>query len=217
MLKELIVFEDPGVHSPLNLGLMGGTFDPIHLGHLAAAEEVRTGFGLDKIVFIPSARPPHKSGKVITDSEHRYTMTVLATVDNPHFEVSRIEIDRPGPSYTIDTVRHFKSRHPHDKLYFITGADAILEIFTWKDARALLEMCEFIAVTRPGYDLTGLGSLAERLSRETVSNIHPFSVTALAISSSELRQRIAMGRSIRYLVPDMVEQYIYKTGLYKQK
>jgi len=200
----------------LSLGLMGGTFDPIHFGHLAAAEEVRAGFGLDKITFIPSARPPHKQGKTITDSEHRYTMAVLATVGNPFFEVSRVEIDRPGPSYTIETVRHFKGLYPDQTVYFITGADAILEMVTWRHPEELLKMCEFIAVTRPGYDLKGLVALQETFGQDAVKKVHPYRVTALAISSSELRHRVSQGRSIRYLVPEPVEEFIHKMGLYKK-
>jgi len=195
---------------------MGGTFDPIHLGHLVAAEEVRAGFGLDRIVFMPSARPPHKPGRVITSAEDRYTMTRLATASNPFFLVSRVEIDREGPSYTIDTVAYFREQYPDQEIFFITGADAILEIFTWREPRRLLSMCKFIAVTRPGFDLAGLSSLKDKIGDEVLDRIHTFPVTALDISSSDLRERIRAGRSARYLVPEPVLEFINETGLYSQ-
>ena len=136
------------------IGIMGGTFDPIHYGHLVTAEQAHYQFNLDKVVFVPSGLPPHKVGKHITSPGHRHMMTVLATTSNPHFEVSSIEVDRVGPSYTIDTVRAFRDRYGDEAgLYFITGADAILEMLEWKDSDTLLELCEFIAATRPGYAL----------------------------------------------------------------
>jgi len=199
----------------VRLGLMGGTFDPIHCGHLAAAEEVRNCFMLDRMIFIPSARPPHKTGKVITDHEHRYTMAVLATVSNPYFDVSRIEIDRPGPSYTVDTLRHFRQVDTSAELFFITGADAILEILGWREPRDLLRLCRFVAVSRPGYDLDDISCLEAELGAELVSNIEILPVTPFDISSSDIRQRVAEGRSIRYLVPEEVRRYIYRNGLYR--
>jgi nicotinate-nucleotide adenylyltransferase len=194
---------------------MGGTFDPIHSGHLVVAEEVRIGFGLDKVVFIPSARPPHKPGTTVTCPEHRYAMALLATASNPYFAVSRVEIDRPGPSYSVDTVRRFRERDPDGKVFFVTGADAIAEILTWKDPAGLLEMCDFIAVTRPGYELSSLCSLKERLGERLCSRIHVFKATAIDISSTGIRKRLAEGHSVRHLVPDQVLEYIEKAGLYR--
>jgi len=199
----------------LNLGLMGGTFDPIHSGHLVVAEEVRIGFGLDKVVFIPSARPPHKPGTVVTCPEHRYVMALLATASNPCFAVSRVEIERPGPSYSIDTVRRFREKDPGGKVFFVTGADAIAEILTWKDPAGLIQMCDFIAVTRPGYDLSSLQSLKERLGAGLSSRIHVFKATAMDISSTEIRRRVSKGLPVRYLLPDQVLDYIEKVGLYR--
>jgi nicotinate-nucleotide adenylyltransferase len=194
---------------------MGGTFDPIHSGHLVVAEEVRIGFGLDKVVFIPSARPPHKPGTVVTCPEHRYAMALLATASNPCFAVSRVEIERPGPSYSIDTVLHFREKDPDGKVFFVTGADAIAEILTWKDPAGLIQMCDFIAVTRPGYDLDCLRSLKQRLGTDLWSRIHIFKATPVDISSTEIRRRLSQGLPVRYLLPDQVLDYIIKVGLYR--
>lgn len=188
---------------------MGGTFDPIHYGHLVTAEEVRDYFGLEEVVFVPSGRPPHKIGQKITDPEHRYLMVVLATVTNPYFSVSRVEIERPGPSYSIDTVRYFKNLWGEDtEIYFITGADAFAQISTWNNPEELLRLCTFVAASRPGYRLTQL----EGPFRDRVKIIE---VSALAISSSEIRRRVKRGESIKYLLPEAVENYIYKHGLYR--
>jgi nicotinate-nucleotide adenylyltransferase len=195
---------------------MGGTFDPIHCGHLLAAEEVRIGFRLDRVLFIPSGRPPHKQGKQITEALHRYAMVVLATADNPHFSVSTMEIERPGLSYSVDTVSALRAGLPKEsEIVFITGADVITEILSWKDAERLLGMCEFVAVTRPGYPTAGI----ERVKRQMGSlaaRVHVFPITGLAVSSSEIRERVRAGRPIRYLVPVAVEEYIRKMGFYTQ-
>lgn len=197
------------------IGIMGGTFDPIHFGHLRAAEEVLQGFGLERVIFMPSGKPPHKPLSEVTDAEHRYMMTLLATVDHPHFEVSRIEIDRPGPSYTLDSLKELKKVFSSEKaLYFITGLDAILEIHTWNGYRELFEIADFIAVTRPGYSMETLSSLEKAIGKECFSRIHPFPVTLLAISSRDIRRRVREGKSIRYLVPDPVMKYIEKERLY---
>lgn len=193
---------------------MGGTFDPIHLGHLVAAETARQAFHLSKVVFVPTGKPPHKQGQAVTDAEHRYMMTVLATVAHPRFRVDRIEIDREGPSYSVDTVAYFAGRYPGAELYFITGADAVLQICSWHNCHRLLASCQVVAATRPGYDLAELGRLADVVGTRLYSRIHPLEVPALAISSSDLRRLVAAGRSIRYLVPESVEQYIHKHGLY---
>ncbi len=189
-------------------GIMGGTFDPIHYGHLVTAEEVRDFFDLDEVIFVPSARPPHKIGQTLTDPEHRYLMVVLATITNPYFRVSRVEIERPGPSYSVDTVRYFRSLWGDDtEIFFITGADAFAQISGWNNPEELLRLCTFVAASRPGYTL----SLPE-VFRERVRVIE---VSALAISSSEIRRRVRQGESIKYLLPEAVENYIYKNGLYR--
>lgn len=197
------------------IGIMGGTFDPIHYGHLRAAEEVRQGFGLERVVFVPSGNPPHKREEDITSSRHRYLMTVLATADNPHFQVSRIEIDREGPSYTLDSLRQLKETYSSDTaLFFITGLDAILKVESWNGYRQMFELADFIAAIRPGYSVRDLQVLRESLGPELGAKVHPFPVTLLAIASTEIRRRTSEGKSVKYLVPDPVEQYIKKERLY---
>lgn len=197
------------------IGIMGGTFDPIHYGHLRAAEEVRQGFGLERVVFVPSGRPPHKRAEEVTSPEHRYLMTLLATSDNPYFRVSRMEIDRQGPSYTLDSLRHLKQvSGPEKAFYFITGLDAILEIKKWKGYDKLFDLADFIAVTRPGYSVQALNDLGADLGEGQSSKIHPFPVTLLAIASTEIRRRVREGKSIKYLVPDSVMEYVEKERLY---
>jgi len=193
----------------LKKGIMGGTFDPIHYGHLVTAEEVRDYFGLEEVVFVPSARPPHKIGQKVSDPEHRYLMVVLATVTNPYFQVSRVEIERPGPSYSIDTVRYFKNLWGEDtEVFFITGADAFSQISSWNNPEELLKLCTFVAASRPGYRLLGVENKYQ-------GRVRTIEVSALAISSSEIRWRVKRGESIKYLVPEAVENYIYKNELYR--
>lgn len=197
------------------IGIMGGTFDPVHFGHLRAAEEVLQGFGLERVIFVPSGRPPHKPVLEVTPPEHRYLMTLLATADNPRFTVSRVEIDRAGPSYTLDTLKELhKSHSPETAFYFITGLDAILEISTWSKYQELFDLTDFVAVTRPGYSVQVLSDLERTLGSARFQKIHPFPVTLLAIASSDIRKRVREGKSIRYLVPDSVDKYIRKEGLY---
>ena len=197
------------------IGLMGGTFDPIHYGHLVTAEEVRGQFALERVVFVPSGQPPHKAPEGVTPAEHRYVMTVLATTSNPHFDVSRVDIDRPGPSYTVDTLTAARELYgPDTELYFITGADALLEILTWKSPERLLSLCRFVAATRPGYPLERVELVAGELFRRYRSRVLVVPVPAVAISSSDIRDRVRAGRSIRYLVPEPVAEYIYKHRLY---
>ncbi|MDX9873026.1 MAG: nicotinate-nucleotide adenylyltransferase [Clostridia bacterium] len=198
------------------VGIMGGTFDPIHLGHLVTAEAARSEFALEKVIFVPSGHPPHKKMTKITDKEFRYQMTFLATAANPYFEVSRTEIDRVGESFTIDTVRYMKEKMPPGgELYFITGADAILEIVTWKNVHELLDVVTFIAATRPGYDLIELKDrLSKKLGSSSLDKIIPLEVPAMAISSTDIRNRMRTGRSIKYLLPDSVENFIDKNNLY---
>jgi nicotinate-nucleotide adenylyltransferase len=199
------------------IGLMGGTFDPIHQGHLVTAEAARSEFSLDKVIFVPSGSPPHKLGLKISSKEQRYLMTVLATAANPYFEVSRVELERPGESYAIDTVRYFKSKMDHEsELFFITGADAIFEIVTWKDVEGLFDRCTFIAATRPGFNLDALREkLLKKLSVHHLKKIIPLEVPAMAISSTDIRRRISNNRTVKYLLPEEVENYIYKNNLYK--
>lgn len=197
------------------IGVMGGTFDPIHNGHLFAAEAVRQGFGLDVVIFIPAARPPHKMSGEVSDPEARYLMVELATADNPYFVVSRMELDRPGPSHTVDTISTLKENIGYGAdIYFITGADAMQDLCKWKDYDTLLELCKIVAVARPGYSLKATESLRARLGDALSARIYPFEVPALAISSSEIRERVRTGKSIKYLVPPAVEHYIRKAGLY---
>lgn len=205
------------LHKAKRVGIMGGTFDPVHQGHLVTAEAARSEFCLNKVVFVPSGHPPHKAGVTISDKEHRYIMTVLATAANPFFEVSRTEIDRPGESYAIDTVRYFKSKMKADsELYFITGADAILEIVTWKDVEELFANCTFIAATRPGYLLNEMKKkLLTKLSQYHLKRIIPLEVPAMAISSTDIRERVKNQRTIKYLLPESVENFIQKNDLYQ--
>lgn len=198
------------------LGIMGGTFDPIHYGHLVTAEGARHELGLEKVVFIPAGKPPHKTGYNITEPWCRYIMTCLAIKSNPFFQVSSIEVERPGPSYTIDTVRAIHQLYPGSEIYFITGADAVLEILTWKNAEKLLSMCRFISASRPGYDLGELYGKLSGMSWDLKKNIYYMEVPALAISSTEIRRRVREGRPIKYLLPEPVENYILKNGLYRQ-
>ena len=191
----------------MRLGVMGGTFDPVHHGHLVAASEVQNLFSLDEVAFVPSGQPWQKAGKLVSPAEHRYLMTVIATASNPHFWVSRVDIDRPGPTYTIDTLRDLAAQHPDAELFFITGADALEQILSWKDADELFALAHFVGVTRPGYVLSD-----DHLPRDAVSLVE---VPAMAISSSACRERVLAGRPVWYLVPDGVVQYIGKHRLYR--
>jgi nicotinate-nucleotide adenylyltransferase len=200
-------------HSIKRIGIMGGTFDPIHLAHLFAAEEARFKFNLEKVIFVPCGVPAHKKPYEVTPAEHRYAMVLLATANNPYFEVSRIEIDREGPSYAIDTVVAFRQLYGEDaSIYFITGADAVLEILTWKETDKLIRLCKFIAVTRPGYDLS---KISEVLGEEYASAIEILQIPGMDISSTAIRQRVRNGEPIRYLVPEMVYHYIMQHKLYR--
>jgi len=200
------------------LGIMGGTFDPIHNGHLVTAEEARMQFGLEQVVFVPNRHPPHKDPSEVTDPEHRYLMTFLATVTNPYFTLSRIEIEREGPSYTIETIEEFRRLERDATLYYITGADAIMQILKgeWEESPRLLEMCEFIAATRPGFALEGDVVRSRNVTGHRLDNVHFMAIPALAISSTDIRKRVAEGRPIKYLVPEPVENYIGKHALYRR-
>ncbi|MBZ5735899.1 nicotinate-nucleotide adenylyltransferase [Nocardioides sp. TRM66260-LWL] len=191
------------------VGVMGGTFDPIHHGHLVAASEVQSCYGLDEVVFVPTGDPWQKSDRVVTPAEHRYLMTVIATAANPRFTVSRVDIDRPGPTYTIDTLRDLRTAMPDAELYFITGADALTEIFTWRAAEDLFDLARFVGCTRPGYEMD-LGAIAH-LPADRVTILE---IPALAISSTDCRERARRGEPVWYLVPDGVVQYVAKHDLY---
>ena len=189
------------------IGVMGGTFDPIHHGHLVAASEAAAELDLDEVVFVPTGRPAFKQHPAVTPAEHRYLMTVIATASNPRFTVSRVDIDRPGLTYTVDTLRDLKSQRPDADLYFITGADAVEQILTWKDVDSLWDMAHFVAVTRPGHTMSVAG-----LPEGAVSVLE---VPALALSSTDCRERARAGEPVWYLVPDGVVQYIAKHQLYR--
>lgn len=188
------------------LGVMGGTFDPIHHGHLVAASEVATRFHLDEVVFVPTGQPWQKSHQKVSPAEDRYLMTVIATASNPQFSVSRIDIDRGGRTYTIDTLRDLRAANPDTDLFFITGADALAQILGWRDADELFSLAHFIGVTRPGHALTDPGL--------PVGGVSLVEVPALAISSTDCRERVGRGDPVWYLVPDGVVRYINKRGLY---
>lgn len=192
---------------------MGGTFDPIHNGHLVAASEVADLFGLDEVVFVPTGQPWQKE-RHVTSAEDRYLMTVIATAPNPRFSVSRVDVDRSGPTYTADTLRELAAQHPGCELYFITGADALASILTWQGWEELFGLATFIGVSRPGYELSD-SHIKGALDRLPDDALHLVEVPALAISSTDCRTRAADGRPIWYLVPDGVVQYAAKRGLYR--
>ena len=189
------------------VGIMGGTFDPIHHGHLVAASEVAALFELDEVIFVPTGEPWQKSERRVSPAEHRYLMTVIATASNPRFWVSRVDIDRAGPTYTIDTIRDIGRQRPDAELFFITGADALGQILSWKDADETLHRARFVGVTRPGYELSD--------AHLPIDSVTLLDVPAMAISSSDCRDRVAAGQPVWYLVPDGVVQYINKHGLYR--
>ena len=189
------------------LGVMGGTFDPVHHGHLVAASEVAARYGLDEVVFVPTGHPSFKQGTGVTLAEHRYLMTVIATAPNPRFTVSRVDIDRPGLTYTVDTLTDLQAQRPGAELLFISGADAICQILHWQDADRLFELARFVAVTRPGHRMSTDGLPPGR--------VEELEVPALAISSTDVRERARAGLPVWYLVPDGVVQYIAKHKLYR--
>ncbi|GAA1374950.1 MULTISPECIES: nicotinate-nucleotide adenylyltransferase [Catellatospora] len=190
------------------IGIMGGTFDPIHHGHLVAASEVADRYALDEVVFVPTGQPWQKTEHAVTPAEDRYLMTVIATASNPRFSVSRVDVDRVGPTYTVDTLRELRDQYGEKtELFFITGADALSKILSWKDADQLFELAHFVGVTRPGFMLTDA-----HLPADVVSLVQ---VPAMAISSTDCRRRVAAGQPVWYLVPDGVVQYITKRQLYR--
>jgi nicotinate-nucleotide adenylyltransferase len=191
----------------LRLGVMGGTFDPIHHGHLVAASEVAHLFWLDEVVFVPTGQPWQKVDRTVTPAEIRYLMTVIATADDPRFTVSRVDIERDGPTYTVDTLRDLHAERPDAELFFITGADALGSILTWRDPHELLDLAHMVAVTRPGHDIS-----ADHLPAGSATVVE---VPALAISSTDCRARVAAGAPISYLVPAGVDRFVAKMRLYR--
>ena len=196
------------------LGVMGGTFDPIHHGHLVAASEVADKFELDEVVFVPTGQPWQKRERIVTAAEDRYLMTVIATAANPQFSVCRVDIDRGGPTYTKDTLRDLAALNPGTELYFITGADALASILSWQNWEDMFSLARFVGVSRPGYELDGehIAAAMKELPADALTLVE---VPALAISSTDCRQRAAADRPIWYLVPDGVVQYVSKRKLYK--
>ncbi len=203
--------QDPNV--TYRMGIMGGTFDPIHNGHLVAAEQAFDDLSLDVVVFMPAGCPAFKQHKKVTSGEDRYAMTLLATSDNPHFLASRFEVDRTGVTYTAETLELLSSIYPSNvEFYFITGADAIAEIVTWRDAHKIAKLAKLVGATRPGYDLA---HAREAITRSPYDfDVTYLEVPALAISSSYLRERVQANQSLRYLTPDQVTGYIHKHHLY---
>jgi nicotinate-nucleotide adenylyltransferase len=210
-MSETPIAREPHDQTRLRLGVMGGTFDPIHNGHLVAASEVQALFDLDEVVFVPTGRPWQKADKQVSRAEDRYLMTTIATASNPRFSVSRVDIERDGPTYTVDTLRDIrKLRGPELDLFFITGADALAGIFTWRGAADVFDLAHFVGVSRPGVSMDP--ELVAQLPADKVTLVE---VPALAISSTDCRERVAKGLPIWYLVPDGIVQYIAKRGLYR--
>lgn len=206
-------------HSKRKYGVMGGTFNPIHYGHLVTAEEALSQFKLDEVVFMPTGHPPHKAGNNLVEPEERYLMTVMATASNPCFAVSRFEVEKEEPSYTIETVEHLSEQFGDNiDIFFITGADAVLEIITWKEPEKLAKYCSFIAATRPGYDLTKFKDTIDKMAGKgaEMPKVFTMEIPALAISSTDIRNRVKTERPIMYLLPESVARYIKKKKFYKQ-
>lgn len=196
------------------IGVLGGTFDPIHIGHLIIAESVRERARLDEIQFVPAGLPPHKAGKRITAGEHRYMMTVLATLTHPHFRVSRTDLDREGPSYTVDTLSRIKEEAGSAEVYFIMGSDSLARLGTWHQPQRLLAENHIIVATRPGWRLDEAKAALGPLYEAYQDRIEAVEVPQIGISSQEIRERAARGESFRYLVPDLVREYIESQGVY---
>ncbi len=201
----------------MKLGIMGGTFDPIHLGHLATAEAVREIFALDEILFIPAARPPHKLHRTVTDEHHRLQMTILATRSNKFFRVSDMEIKRTGPSYTLDTMNELHATFGRTtELFFIIGADSLADLQKWHEARELVAKCHFIATTRQGVDVD-FSAVEKFFGASAIEHIHRVTTPDFEISSTDIREKVRLNRSIKYLVPEVVEDYIAREKLYREQ
>lgn len=214
-VKLTFVQEQRDNKSRRRLGVMGGTFDPIHHGHLVAASEVADRYALDEVIFVPTGQPWQKEGRDVSPAEDRYLMTVIATASNPRFSVSRVDIDRVGITRTVDTLRELHGAYPDAELYFITGADALANILSWQSWEELFDLACFVGVSRPGYDLH-VEHLSDHLDDYPEDTVTLIEIPALAISSSECRERARDGRPVWYLVPDGVVQYIAKRSLYRK-
>lgn len=201
--------------NPKKIGISGGTFNPIHLGHLIIAEMVRDKYGLDKVLFIPSGMPPHKNLNNVIEAEHRFNMVQQAVASNPYFIESRMEVDREGYTYTIDTLKNLRESYGKSAtLYYIIGADVLNDLLTWRNYQEVFGICEFIAVLRPGSCLEGFNKQMEYLRDTFSAKIHFIDTPLIEISSTDIRNRIKEGKSIKYLVPESVEDYIKENGLY---
>ena len=200
----------------MKIGISGGTFDPVHYGHLIAAEEARQQLGLERVIFIPAGLPPHKTPVSYATGLHRYHMVCAAIITNKYFEASDIEISRPGYTYSIDTLEQLAGIYGNTvRFYFITGADVVCELLTWKEYKKIFEMCDFVAVMRPGCDYTDFSSRIEKLRSLHGANVHTIESPLIGISSTAIRSMVRCGMSIKYLVPENVEKYIYEHGLYR--
>jgi len=193
----------------MNIGIFGGTFNPPHMGHLIVAESVREQLHLDKILFIPSARPPHKSRNSIVAATHRVEMTRRAIAENPYFELSEIEIRRKGKSYTIDTLEQLKTLYPQDELFLIIGADELIDFHTWRYPDKILQFCQVVVINRPGFDIS-------QVANDIIRKVVFAEVPNIEISSTEIREKVRLGKSIRYLVPAQIEQYILQSKIYSR-
>lgn len=204
-----------GVVTPRNVGMLGGTFDPIHYGHLAIAEDCGAQLGLEVVLFVPAGGPPHKQGRAISPAADRLAMVERAIATNPRFGLSRIDVERPGLSYSVDTVRALQAQlGPETRIFFIVGADSLIDLPTWREPDQLSHLCQIVAVNRPGYAQVDLARL-EATIPETTRRIIQLTTPGIDVSSTQLRQRVAEGRPIRYLVPDPVLAYIQEHGLYR--
>ncbi|NLP14826.1 MAG: nicotinate-nucleotide adenylyltransferase [Clostridium sp.] len=204
--------------SEKRVGILGGTFDPIHIGHLIMAEHIREEFKLNKVIFIPSGNPPHKKLQTVTDAEHRYNMVSEALKGNPYFEESRIEINRKGYTYTIDTLNDLKQQNKDNiHMFYIIGADVLFDLLTWKDYEKVFKTCEFISALRPGKDRDGFRERIKYLERKFSAKIHEAYISLIEVSSTMIRERVKENKSIRYLVPEAVEDYIKTNRLYLEK
>lgn len=200
------------------IGIMGGTFDPIHYGHLVLAEGVRDSLDLEKILFIPTGDPPHKRDRQVTPARTRLAMVKLAIADNPWFETSDMEVRRPGTSYTVDTLERLRDAYGDAcEWYFITGADAIVDILSWKDVERIADLCAFVAAARPGTNKERLRNFLDDLPGYLQNKVHVIQVPALQISSTDIRRKVSAQRTVRYLLPAAVETYIHRHGLYRKE
>ncbi len=196
------------------VGIIGGTFDPIHFGHLIAAQWAKDALNLEQVIFIPAAEPPHKDVNEVSDKNYRFNMVSLAIRNNAGFILSDLEIRRSGNSYTVDTLKHFRQLYPQAQLFFIMGLDALLQLDTWKDVEVLIELATFVVATRPGYKIEPDDSIYNKLPRSIENKVIYLEIPGVEISSSLIRQRLRQGKSIKYLVPAAVENYIYDNNIY---